>query len=114
MWRFERWHISEGISPVNELDRRRKISNEGMLSAIHAGIFPENLFSPRSRLYKELQFCKEDGSLPERLLLLSMKNLREERKLTSLGIEPDRLLLNMSRTYSKDKLLQNWGISPDR
>lgn len=56
MWRLERPHNCEGMFPVNELNLKFKINNEGIFSPMEAGIGPENLLPPRSRLFMSVQF----------------------------------------------------------
>ena len=103
----ERAQISEGILPLKKLDRKAKINRDGMVSPIQDGMFPENLLSPRSRLSKALQFCRWEGSSPERLLLDSTKNLSVVREPSDLGIVPERLLFDISTIYREGILFQN-------
>ncbi|KAM1712470.1 hypothetical protein ACFX12_023349 [Malus domestica] len=54
-----------------------------------------------------------EGSLPERWLLETIKNLSKVREVKDRGIEPERLLFDTSRMYNDGILSQKLGISPD-
>lgn len=71
-------HNGEGIFPWNKFDLRRKISRDGKLSPIQAGMLPESLLSPRSRVLLSVHFFKAAETSPENwLLLLSVRNVSE-------------------------------------
>ncbi|KAG6657344.1 hypothetical protein CIPAW_04G084100 [Carya illinoinensis] len=84
-----------------------------MLFPIHLGIFPDNPFSPPSKITMLVQFLKDDGSSPSRLLLLKCKDCNDVACPNELGMTPERLLAEKSRTTKILKLLQQSGMSPD-
>ena len=56
--------------PRNLLDLRLRMINEDILSPIQASIVQDNLFFSKCINLNKVQFCKDQGNSPNRLLLL--------------------------------------------
>jgi hypothetical protein len=61
--------------PLNPLECRERTSRYGMLSPIQPGISPRNLFELRSKNTRNLQFLKDKGNSPTKLLLCKLNML---------------------------------------
>ena len=62
------------------------------ISPIQLGIFPENLFSTKSTRPKNAQFCSDTGISLKKLLLYKCNALRANKEPTEVGSLPNRLL----------------------
>nr|KYP39401.1 hypothetical protein KK1_039289 [Cajanus cajan] len=89
-----------------------KIINSCILSPIHGGIGPDNIFSPTSSIIKLLQFFKVLGNSPVKLLFAKTKAFNLTRVPMDIGIFPDNLLLLKSRISNDSTDFQQFGSSP--
>ncbi|KAK2980045.1 hypothetical protein RJ640_002229 [Escallonia rubra] len=62
------------------------------LSPIQLGMFPMNLFTPRSRKFNFVQFFSDRESSPERLLLATFKSKSRGNENIEVGISPEKWL----------------------
>ena len=76
-----------------------------MLSPIHPGISPRNLFELRSKNTREVQFLKDKGNSPTNLLLCKLNVSRWNIDPMELGILPEKLFLAKFRTYRLVKFI---------
>ena len=106
-------HRCNGMLPANLLECRDRLKNLGRLSPIHAGIFPENLFFPRSITIKELQFPRDEGNSPKKLLLFRFKVLSPDNEPKEVGTSPKKLLPDKFKTISFRQCIKQLGSHPD-
>ena len=109
---FDRWQRFGSMLPLNPLDCRERIFRDGMLSPIQPGISPRNLFELRSKNTRELQFLKDKGNSPTKLLLCKFNVWRLSIDPMELGISPEKLLLAKFRTTRPKKFIKQSGIDP--
>ncbi|KAG5100251.1 hypothetical protein JHK82_045303 [Glycine max] len=89
-----------------------KIINCCILSPIHDGIAPDNIFSLRSSIIKLLQFFKEEDNSPIKPLFRKTKASILTRAPMDIGIFPDNLLLLKSRNSNCFTDFQQSGSCP--
>ena len=89
-----------------------KIINCCILSPIHGGIGPENIFSPTSNMIRLLQFFKVESNSPIRLLFRKTNTSNFTRLPMDTGILPDNLLLLKSRHINRSTDFQQSGSCP--
>ena len=93
---------------------RRNAIIEKNLNAIHFGMVPKNLFSPRSSDNMCEQFSRDEERSPERLLLLNCNHIRLGSEHIQSGMPLDSLFLERS-IVDKFCIPFQWSwISPDK
>ena len=98
--------------PTNLLERRIRTINCGKPSPIHAGTVPENLLSPKSTNFNNLQFF-EDGNSPLSVLLCRFNVSSSCSLPKEFGTSPKKLLLAKFKMYSWDQYEKQLGSRPD-
>ena len=112
-WRFLRWHRCEGMLPNKWLDRRKKITKFGWLLPNHIGICPNKLSCPRFINFNLVQFFKDEGISPLKLLLLKSIVSILSSKPIDLGIFPKKWLFSNLRIFNPSRCIQQSRSSPD-
>ena len=100
--------------PWNLLDLRLRMINKDILSPIHVGIFPDNVFSCKCINLNLVQFHRDQGNSPEKLLLFNSNVISRVKEPKELGISPNKLLWAKFRIYSSCQCLKQSEISSDR
>ena len=106
--RFLQWML-----PNKWLDWRKKITKFGWLLPNHIGICPDRLLSWRLINFNSVQFFKDEGSSPLKLLLCKSSVSIRSRNPTDLGIFPKKWLFAKLRISSPSNCIQQYGSCPD-
>ena len=103
----------DGRCPWIWLTPTSNVFNEDKLK-IEGGILPDNLFEPTPKNVSFVNWPKEVGTLPPKLLQAIPNTSREDKFPIEGGILPIKLFTTKETNRSSDKVPRVAGISPSK